>query len=47
MSESKKPEGWRAFDALAKKLVTVPKEKLDAKVAKDKAKRIKKRNKKK
>lgn len=36
MPESKKPEGWRAFDQLAKKLVQVPKEQVDAKVAKDK-----------
>lgn len=40
---SDKPEGWRAFVSLAKQLVQIPKEKLDAKVAKDKAKRIKKR----
>lgn len=45
--ESKKPDGWRAFDALARKVVQVPKEEVDAKVAKDKAKRIKKRNNKK
>lgn len=45
--EGKKPEGWRAFDALAKKLVAVPKEAVDKKVAKDKAKRIKKAKKKK
>lgn len=43
MSESKKPDGWRAFDSLAKSLVNVPKEKLDAKVAKDKAKRLAKK----
>lgn len=47
MSESKKPDGWRAFDSLAKALVNIPKEKLDRKVAKDKAKRIAKRKKKK
>lgn len=47
MSERKKPEGWRAFDSLAKSLLNVPKDKLDAKVAKDKAKRNKKRKKKK
>ena len=47
MSASKKPEGWKAFDSLAKKLVQVPKEDVDAKVTKDKAKRIKQRKKKK
>lgn len=47
MSESKKPDGWRAFDSLAKALVNIPKETLDRKVAKDKAKRIAKRKKKK
>jgi len=47
MSEGKKPEGWRAFDSLARKIVNVPKEAVDAKVAKDKAARIKKRKKKK
>jgi hypothetical protein len=33
MSESKKPSGWRAFDSLAKRLIEVPKEQVDAKVA--------------
>ena len=47
MSESKKPRGWGAFDTLARKLVAVPKEAVDAKVASDKAKRIKQRRKKK
>lgn len=47
MTDRKKPEGWKAFDSLAKKLVQVPKEDVDAKVAKDKAKRLKQRNKKK
>lgn len=45
--ERKKPEGWKTFDSLAKKLVQVPKDDVDAKVAKDKAKRIKQRKKKK
>jgi hypothetical protein len=47
MSASKKPEGWKAFDSLARKVVGVPKADVDAKVAKDKAKRIKQRKKKK
>ena len=47
MSERKKPEGWKAFDSLARKLVGVPKADVDAKVTKDKAKRIKQRKKKK
>jgi len=38
---SKKPEGWRAFDSLAKKLVQVPKEQVEAKQKKT-AKRKKK-----
>ena len=46
MSEGKKPEGWRAFDALARKVVSVPKEDVDAKVKKDKAARIKRKKKK-
>jgi hypothetical protein len=33
MSESKKPSGWRAFDSLAKRLIEVPKEEVDKKVA--------------
>jgi len=47
MTESKKPEGWRAFDSLAKRLAAVPKEEVDKKIATDKAKRIAKRRKKK
>lgn len=43
MPESKKPEGWRAFDALAKAVVKVPKAEVDARVARDKAARMKKR----
>lgn len=42
----KKPAGWRAFDRLARKLAQVPKEEVDAKVAADKAARIKARKKK-
>lgn len=45
--ESKKPEGWRKFDALAKRLAGVPKEEVDAKIAADKKKRIKAKRKKK
>lgn len=41
MSEGKKPTGWRAFDSLAKKLVQVPKEQVEAKKKKT-AKRKKK-----
>ena len=43
---AKKPKGWRAFDALAKKLVNVDPQAVDKKIARDKAKRIKKRKKK-
>ena len=43
MSPDKKPEGWNAFNSLARRLAKVPKEEVDAKVAKDKAKRIAKR----
>jgi hypothetical protein len=45
--ESKKPSGWRAFDSLAKRLIEVPKEQVDAKVAADKKARIKARKRKK
>jgi hypothetical protein len=41
-----KPQGWKAFDKLARGLAKVPKEKVDAKIAADKARRIKKRKKK-
>lgn len=44
---AKKPKGWRAFDALAKKLAGVDKVKVDKKIAADKTKRIAKRKKKK
>jgi len=43
----KKPPGWDAFDALARKVASVPKDKVDAKMAKDRAKRIAARKKKK
>jgi hypothetical protein len=31
----KKPPGWNKFNTLAKRLVAVPKEKVDAKIAQD------------
>lgn len=37
----KKPKGWRAFDSLARNLSQVPKDKVDKRIAKDKAKRMK------
>lgn len=40
-----KPEGWRNFDALARRIVRVPAKAVDAKIAKDKAARIKARKK--
>ena len=42
----KKPKGWRKFDELAKGLAQVDKGKVDKKIAKDKAKRIKTQKKK-
>lgn len=44
---AKKPKGWRAFDALAKKLVNVDPQAVDKKIARDKAARVKRRKKKK
>lgn len=44
---AKKPKGWKAFNELAKQLAEVDKDKVDKKIATDKAKRIKKRGKKK
>ena len=43
MAAKKKPKGWRVFDRLAKGLAQVDKGKVDKKITKDKAKRIKKR----
>ncbi len=40
---AKKPKGWRAFDALAKKLAGVDPDKVAKRMAADKAKRIKRR----
>lgn len=44
---AKKPKGWRAFDKLVKDLARVDKTKVNQKIVRDKAKRIKKRGKKK
>jgi hypothetical protein len=41
-----KPKGWAQFDDLMQKLVTVPKEQVDQKIADDKAKRKARRKKK-
>ncbi len=38
-----KPKGWRAFDTLARAVTQVPKSMVDAKIAKDKRKRRKKK----
>jgi len=35
----KKPKGWGRFDDLMKKLVTVPKEQVSARIAEEQAKR--------
>lgn len=37
--KTQKPKGWKAFDALTRKLVQVPKGELDKKVANGKADR--------
>lgn len=42
----KKPKGWRAFDALARRVAQVPKEEVDKKIKRDKAKRKKAKRKK-
>ena len=44
---TKKPAGYDAFDSLTRKLMTVPKEKVDAKIAADRAARKKAAKKKK
>lgn len=41
-----KPKGWGRFDDLMKKLVTVPKEQVDKKIADEQAKRKARRKKK-
>jgi len=41
-----KPRGFDAFDALTRKLIDVPKEKVDAKIAADRAERRKAKRKK-
>lgn len=38
-----KPKEWNEFDKLAKRLVKVPKDKVDAKMASDKRRRLKKK----
>lgn len=43
----RKPKGFDAFDALARKVAAVPKEQVDAKIAADKAARLKQRKRKK
>jgi len=37
----RKPKGFTEFDALARKVASVPKEKVDAKIAADKKARLK------
>lgn len=44
--DPKKPKGWKAFDELARKLVQVPKEELEAQVERDRKARAAKRRKK-
>jgi len=39
--EAKTPAGWRAFDALTRKLVRVPKEEVDRRVAEKRRKKKK------
>lgn len=46
MSDAK-PRGWGKFDALAKRLVKVPKDKVDDVIAAERAANIKQRKKKK
>ena len=46
MASIKWPDGFAAFDALARKLVTVPKSQVDAKIAADKKARKKAKRKK-
>lgn len=45
MDKPKLP-GWSAFDKLARQVASVPKDKVDARIARDKAKRIAARKKK-
>lgn len=45
MAKHGKPKGLRAFETLARKVTSVPKEDVDAKIAKDKKARIKARKK--
>lgn len=39
MSDEHKPRGWGKFDALAKKIVAVPKDKVDKAIARQRKKR--------
>ena len=43
MPKNKKPKGWKAFDALARLLVSVPKGEADQQVAKSKSDRLRRR----
>lgn len=47
MAKKRKPKGFKAFDALTRKLVQVPKGELDKKVADDKADRLRRKKRKK
>jgi len=46
MARAKKPRGWKAFDALTRLLVGVPKGEVDAQAAKSKAERLRRRKRK-
>lgn len=43
MTEQRKPRGWGKFDALVRKLASVPKEAVDKTIAKKKSKRRKRK----
>ena len=43
MAKKKKPKGWKAFDALTRKLVEIPKGEVDQQVAKAKSDRLRRR----
>lgn len=45
MVDERKPRGWGAFNALARKLVAVPKDAVDKAIVQKKAKRKKRRKK--
>lgn len=44
---SKKPRGWRAFDALTKLLIAVPKDEIEAQIEQGRRERKKRRRRKK